>query len=161
VDAARLLREARREACLSQAALARRARTSQQTVADYERGRKQPRSATLERLLRACGFELSLTAIDFGPRRRLLDAHRATILRIAHNHGARNVRVFGSVARGDDTDHSDLDLLVDLEAESTLLALAGLTEALSDELGTRVDVATPDLLRADIRERAAHEAVPL
>jgi uncharacterized protein len=57
------------------------------------------------------------------------------VLEIAHRRGASNVRVFGSVARGEDTETSDIDLLVDLPARQTLLTLAGLAEELSDALG--------------------------
>ena len=162
MDGAALIREARLRAGLSQAALASRARTSQQTIASYEHGQKQPGADTLERILRACGFELELGRLPesaIGPRRRLLDQSRATILRLARQHGARNVRIFGSVARGEDSEGSDIDLLVDLHPGRTLLSLAGLTEELSEALGTRVDVATPELLRPDVREQALREAL--
>ncbi len=75
--------------------------------------------------------------------------------------GAQNVRVFGSVARGEDSPQSDIDLLVDLLPEATLLELAGLREDLAELLGVRVDVATPGMLKPEIRARALAEAVPL
>jgi len=161
VNAASLIATARQAAGLSQAALASRAHTSQQTVASYERGRKQPEAETLERLLQACGFELRLARVEFvqGPMRRLLDANRDMILRIARRHGARNVRAFGSTARGEDAATSDIDFLVDLRPGRTLLDLAGLTEELSTALGVSVDVATPELLRPAVREQALREAI--
>jgi uncharacterized protein len=161
MDAAALISHARRAAGLSQAALASRARTSQQTIASYEQRHKQPEAETLERILGVCGFELGMTRVQpaTGPRRRLLDEKRATILHIARRHGARNVRVFGSVARGNDGEASDVDLLVDLRPGRTLLALAGLTEELSEALGVQVDVATPELLRPALREQALQEAI--
>jgi len=75
--------------------------------------------------------------------------------------GVENVRVFGSVARGEDSPQSDIDLLVDLGPEATLLELAGLREDLDALLGIRVDVATPGMLKPAIRARALAEAVPL
>src|SRR3989442_6921738 len=71
-----------------------------------------------------------------------LQDYRADILRIAEEHGARNVRVFGSEARGDAGAHSDLDLLVDMEQGRSLLDLVGLGQDLEDLLGRRVDVLT-------------------
>jgi len=75
--------------------------------------------------------------------------------------GADNVRVFGSVARGEDSTQSDIDLLVDLRTDATLLELAGLREDLAGLLGSRVDVATPGMLKPAVRKRALAEAVPL
>ncbi len=161
MDAAELIKAARRAAGFSQSALASRARTSQQTIADYENGRKQPGAATLARIVRACGFELDLRPVDpaLGPRRLALDQHRSTILQIARRHGASNVRAFGSVARGDDTNTSDIDLLVDLRPGRRLLALAGLRRELSAALDIAVDVAIVEMLRPEVREQALREAI--
>lgn len=87
--------------------------------------------------------------------------HREEILEIAARHGARNVRVFGSVARGDADERSDLDLLVDLEAGRSLLDLGGLWMELNERMGIRVDVVTERGLRERIRERVLAEARPL
>lgn len=88
-------------------------------------------------------------------------SHREKILDIASMHGARNIRVFGSVARAEATDSSDIDLLVDLEPGRSLMDLGGLLMDLEKELGVRVDVATERMLRPEIRERAVDEAVYL
>ena len=69
--------------------------------------------------------------------------------------------MFGSVARGEDTPNSDIDFLVDLRPEATLLELAGLREDLAALLGVRVDVATPGMLKPAVRTQAIAEAVPL
>lgn len=90
-----------------------------------------------------------------------LKAERDRVLRVAASHGAHNLRIFGSVARGDAGPQSDLDLLVDLEAGRSLLDLGGLLMDLQALLGCRVDVATPRSLRARIRDRVLREAVPL
>lgn len=167
MDIGRFLRELRVEADLTQAALAHRAGTSQAAVARYENGVSSPAVTTLERLVAACGRTLEVGARHTSPRdlsgarARRLRAAKQELLRCAAEHGARNLRVFGSVARGDDRPDSDVDLLVDLDAGRGLLDLAELRDALADLLGERVDVATLELLRPEIAKTAAAEAVPL
>lgn len=92
---------------------------------------------------------------------KLLKAKREEILRIAAKHGARNVRVFGSVARGETGPNSDVDFLIELEAGRSLLDHAGLLLDLEQLLGCKVDVVTERGLRPRIRERVLKEAVPL
>ena len=135
VDTAELLLEARRSAGLTQAELARRAGTSQAMVARYETGIASPTVRTLRRLLRAADRDLELSsvasaaAIPPSPLAAALREHRAEITAAAERVGAHNVRVFGSVARGEDTADSDLDLLVDFPArERGLLPLLTLAE---------------------------------
>jgi len=91
----------------------------------------------------------------------LLAQNRDGIREICRRYGASNIRVFGSVARHDAGEASDIDLLVDLEPGRTLFDLGGLSYDLERLLGRRVDVATPGLLRARIRSRILQEAVPL
>ncbi len=91
----------------------------------------------------------------------LLQAKREDILRTANKYGAFNVRVFGSVARGEADEKSDIDLLVDMEPGRSLFDLGGLLTDLEDLLGCNVDVVTEDSLRARIRERVLKEAVAL
>jgi hypothetical protein len=86
---------------------------------------------------------------------------RAQILRVAAAHGARNVRVFGSVARGDSGAESDVDLLVEFESGRSLLDHAALQIELEALLGRRVDVASERGLRPRVRERVLREARPL
>ena len=88
-------------------------------------------------------------------------SRREEVLRVAALHGARNLRVFGSVARGEAGPGSDLDLLVDLEPGRSLFDLGGLLMDLQELLGCRVDVVTESGLRERIRERVLREAVPL
>lgn len=93
------------------------------------------------------------------PSRAQLALVRAEILAAAARHGATNVRVFGSVARGDADATSDVDFLVDFEPGRSLLDLAGLLVDLEDLLGHPVDVVTEPGLKARIRQRVLAEAV--
>ena len=86
---------------------------------------------------------------------------RVQILLVAAAHGARNVRVFGSVARGDSGAESDVDLLVEFEPGRSLLDHAALQIELEALLGRRVDVASERGLRPRVRERVLREARPL
>jgi predicted nucleotidyltransferase len=90
-----------------------------------------------------------------------LKEHRSEILRLATSRGARSVRVFGSVARGEAGPESDIDLLVELEPGRSLLDLSNLLLDLQDLLGCKVDVVTEKGLHSLIRDRVLREAVPL
>ena len=90
-----------------------------------------------------------------------ISGKRVDILRVAAAHGARNVRVFGSVARGESGSESDIDLLVEFEPGRSLLDHAALQIELEALLGRRVDVASERGLRPRIRERVLREARPL
>ena len=90
-----------------------------------------------------------------------LRARRDEILMIAQRHGAGNVRVFGSIVRGEAGPESDVDFLVDMEAGRSALDRAGLLVDLSELLGCGVDVATEASLRQRVRERALEEALTL
>jgi hypothetical protein len=91
----------------------------------------------------------------------LVKEKRADILALAAKHGARNVRVFGSVARGDADEQSDIDVLVQMEPGRSLLDLGGLQYDLEQLLGCRVDVVTEQGLKARLREEILSEAVTL
>jgi hypothetical protein len=147
---------------MTQAEVARRAGTSQPNVNRTERGVSVPELATLRRMLRACGFDVELRLIE-KQRSRLADlveSRRDAISAAARRHGARHVRVFGSVARRSPRAR-DVDFLVSLEPGRDIVDLASLRRELEDLLGVRVDVTTLDLLRPEARREAAREAVPL
>ncbi len=91
----------------------------------------------------------------------LLQSNREEILRIAARYGASNVRVFGSVARGEADEQSDIDFLIDMEPKRSLLDLAGLLVELEELLGCKVDVVPEDSLRKRIKARVLKEAVAL
>jgi predicted nucleotidyltransferase/DNA-binding XRE family transcriptional regulator len=165
-----ILREARRRARLSQADLARRAGVAQSVISAYERDHREPSVQTLRRMVCAAGQELT---IELGPPRpnemglpdtplgRRLRRHRKAILDLAGRRGAHHVRVFGSVARGDDGPDSDVDLLVDLDDGVGLVGLAGLQRELVELLGVDVDVVPSASLKARSRPTVLAEAIAL
>ncbi len=87
-----------------------------------------------------------------------VEQNREAILRIAAHHGARNVRLFGSVARGNDRPDSDVDFLVEMDSDRSLLDLVGLGQDLEELLHRRVDVLTDESLHPALRQRIASDA---
>src|SRR5450756_2765958 len=148
LDVATLIRMTREATGLSQDALAARAGTSQPAVSRYESGASSPSVETLDRLLAAMGARLELAAeasprrLDVRtPRMAKLRLNRDRIRRAAHKHGATNVRVFGSVARGQDRADSDIDLLVDMDVRARgLFPLAARGDEVTGLVGEQVDV---------------------
>ena len=90
-----------------------------------------------------------------------LSAHRNEVLAIAAARGVNRVRVFGSTARGEDRDDSDLDLLVDLPPGTSLLTLVALQQDLADTLGVPVDLRTERELHPAMRPQILAQARPL
>ncbi len=170
-----MIRQARHEARITQAELALLAGTSQSALARYETGASLPTLPTLERLLLGAGRRLRLDVSDasepaspttsvrgqLGVAAAELRRKRPLLLRLARSQGVRDVRVFGSVARGDTTPTSDIDLLVELDADRTLVDLAAFRREAQELLGIPVDVATLDMLKPHIRKRALAEAIAL
>ena len=162
-----MIRGARLTAGLSQAELARRVGSSQAAVARRESGGEEPTVPGLRRLLYACGARLLLDSAPLpeNPHRDRLLACRAQILEAVARHDGSNVRLFGSYARGEETEESDLDLLVDLPAElprgAELLRVLGLGEELRELTGLPVNVVSERLLRPEVRRSALREAVLL
>lgn len=169
MDSATLIRTTRERVHLTQGELAARAGTSQPAISRYESGTSSPAVDTLDRILAAMGSRLELSAVDApghldvrGTRMRKLRLFREQIRRTARAHGASNLSVFGSVARGDDGPQSDIDILVDLDVRTHgLLPLAELQDDLERLLGESIDVVARGALAAHVAERALAEAVPL
>lgn len=126
------MRELREAACLTQVELARRSGVAQPNIAAYEAGRRRASPEMIERL-RAAAQPLPHEA---------LARHRAELLHLAERFGFRNVRVFGSAARGTDRAGSDLDLLVTRPPGAGLLTVAAFAAEAGELLGVEVDVVT-------------------
>lgn len=170
MDAKVTLRAARKAAGMTQIEVASRAGVTQSVISAYESGRREPSVPMLERLIEATGHRLDLTIrrVDDPPRGlpdteagRRLRRHRQRILRLASDRGADHVRVFGSVARGDDDATSDVDLLVDLADDVGLVGLARLERELSELLEVDVEIVPASLLEPAVRKSAEAEAIAL
>jgi hypothetical protein len=90
-----------------------------------------------------------------------LASHREDIRRVVESHRACNARVFGSVIHGDDTEDSDLDILIDPTPETTLFDIGAIRHELLQLLGVPVDVLTPKALPEKFRDAVLAEAVPV
>jgi uncharacterized protein len=164
-----VLKEARRRAGMTQIDLARTAGVTQSVVSAYESGARQPSLATLQRLVSAAGCELTISLLPRGARRGRLTGplgrrvlrERRRLTEVAARHGASNLRVFGSVARGSEGPTSDVDLLADLAPGTGLLGLGRLEHDLADVLRARVDVVPATDLEPAIAESVLSEAIPL
>ncbi|MDR6583183.1 DNA polymerase beta domain-containing protein [Herbaspirillum sp. BH-1] len=90
-----------------------------------------------------------------------LASHRAAIRHVVESHRALNARVFGSVAHGQDTEGSDLDILIDPTPETSLMDVAAIQVELQHLLGVSVDVLTPRALPEEMRRQILSEAIPV
>lgn len=169
-SAGTVLRKARQRTRLSQGDVARRAGVAQSVVSAYESGRREPSVRTLGRLVAATGHRLVIeleadpeapAGLPDTPLGRRLRQRRKAVLACAGRHGATNVRLFGSVARGEDRPDSDVDLVVDLSPHTGLFELSALKRELTEVLGVPVDVAPSDSLRPQVRAEIERDAVPL
>jgi hypothetical protein len=169
VTAGTLLRQARKRADLSQVDLAARAGVTQSVISAYESGQRQPSIPALTRLVDAAGFELTLGLRKppgrlrrlSGPVGRHVRRHRKDLVATAAAHGVSNLRVFGSVARGEDHPDSDLDLLADFPPGLSLFGLGRLEADLEGILGIRVDLVPAADLKPDVRERVESDLIAL
>jgi predicted nucleotidyltransferase/DNA-binding XRE family transcriptional regulator len=167
--AADLLRQARRRAGLAQAEVAARAGVTQSVISAYESGRRQPALPTLAALVGATGYELVVglrrprgrLARLSGPVGRRVRRRRHDLVAAAAAHGASNLRVFGSVARGQDRPDSDVDLLADLPADLGLFALMQLQAELEAILDAGVDLVPAQDLKPGLRSQVERELVRL
>jgi len=165
-----LLKRARLQTRLSQTELARRAHVAQSVISAYESDRREPALSTLTKLVAATGHRLVVgleldetvrPGLPDTPLGRRLRRHRSAVLQTAQRHGATNLRVFGSVARGEDTSESDIDLMVDLAPGTGLVALGALQRDLSAVLHVPVDVVPADSLRPRVKSEADAQSIPL
>ena len=164
-----LLRQARQDAGISQKELAARAGVTQSVISAYESGHRQPSLPTLAALVEAAGHEL-VAGVRRQPRRlsRLSGPVGRRVRRLRHEliaaaaaHGVSGLRVFGSVARGEDRPDSDVDLLADLPPGMSLFGLGRVQAELEAIVGARVDLIPAQDLKPDVRSRAARDLVTL
>ena len=160
----RRIAEARRQAGLPQAELARAISLDRTAISKIESGQRRVGSLELEGIARALNrpiqWFLSEASETTDPL-HTVRKKRSEVLRIAQRHGAHSIRIFGSVARGETTAESDIDLLVEMEPGRGLFEQAAMILELQDLLGRDVDVVTVDGLRERIRERVLAEAIAL
>ena len=167
--ASRALHEARLRAGLSQTELARRAGVTQSVISAYESETRQPSLPVLEKLVAATGLELELRVRRTpstlgrltGPLGRKVRAQRIEIKHLCAKAGVNNVRVFGSVARGQETTISDIDLLVDLKDDTGLFALVALRGELEGLLDAGVDLVPAVSLKDRVRQDVMRDMVTL
>ena len=165
---AALIRDARKRAGLSQTELAGRAGTTQSVISAYESSARQPSLPTLARLIRAAGVELELRLAeapvadtDAQSVRSRVHQLRRQIRAIARNYGITDVRLFGSVARGDSDSPGDIDLLVTMSPNVSLVDLARCERDLEKLLGHKVDLVPASDLKAGVAALVLREATRL
>lgn len=149
--------------------MGRRAGVTQSVVSAYESGARQPSLPTLERLVRAAGRDLDIAVREPRPRARALDGplarklfrQRRKLRDILARHGLSHARVFGSVARGEETAESDVDLLVDVAPGVGLLGLARCERELEALLGVPVDLVPAHDLKTAVAVSVLSDARPL
>lgn len=149
---------------LTQTELAAKANIAQSVVSAYESSKREPSFETLRKLVAATGFDLDVVLVPAAPkslRRHAIDQNRLRLQRALRELGARNIRLFGSVARGDDGPDSDIDLLVDVAPDVGMFALGRMRSEAERVLGTSVDVVPANSLKPDVAERVLAEAIAL
>jgi predicted nucleotidyltransferase/DNA-binding XRE family transcriptional regulator len=169
VNTAALIRTARQSEGLTQHALALRVGTSQAAIARYETGVSIPRADTLDRVLEACGKAVATRSVPAaivpiprgGPIGRLVSMYRQEIREAGKKISAKPLLLFGSVARGEETPESDLDILVELPTGSDPLATYDLGAELEALLKVHVDVLSTRVARPEVLEQALRDAVPV
>ena len=169
VTAGALLRQARKRGGLSQAELAATAGVTQSMISAYESGHRPPSIPVLAALVDAAGYELVMSVRRqpgrlrrlSGPVGRRVRRHRHDLIAAAAAHGIRNLRVFGSVARGEDRPGSDVDLIADLPPGLSLFGLGRAEAELEAILGSRVDLIPAGDLKPGVRARVERDLVAL
>jgi predicted nucleotidyltransferase len=149
--AAELIRAAREDVEMTTAELAAASAISESELDSYERGVEQPGSETLSHILSAAKMRPSIPLALFAD----------DILREAVRRNLEHVRVFGSTVRGQDTDTSDIDLLVALTPATSLFDLGGFARAVERITGFAVDILSDDLEDDEHFRHVLDEAVPL
>lgn len=161
--AADLIRDARRRSGLTQTALAEIAGMPQSVISEYENGRREPSFGAVDRLISAAGLVVEVHRRERDVRRMLerVRARAQDLHQALDPLGARDIHVFGSVARGDETETSDVDLLVDVGPEVGLFALLRMQREAEAILDRPVDLVPRSGLKPAVAAAAAREAIAL
>lgn len=155
---------------MTQGELARRAGVSQPVISAYENGRREPGLSMLTKLVNAsgCGLDVRLVSrrndradLPDTPMGNRLRRDRHAVIDVLAESGMSGVRVFGSVGRGDDSDESDVDLLVDVPEEVSLLDLIRAERKIASIIGRDVDLVPTRGLKGSMSEKILAEAIPL
>lgn len=166
-SAAEIIRTARLEAGFTQLELALRAQVTQSVISAYESGTREPSFVMLKSLVSAAGFDIEITLNPvtrthfFGPVGRRVEAKRSRLRRIIAGYGAKNPQVFGSVARNEDRKNSDLDILVEIPKNMSLVDLGELESELEEVLGVPVEVVPMSDLKSGISQAVFEDLVSL
>jgi hypothetical protein len=155
---------------MSQVELADEAGVAQSVISAYESGHRQPALPTLAALVEATGYELIIGVRSAQPQRlsglsgpvgRRVRRRRRELAATAAAYGVRNIRVFGSVARGEDRPDSDVDLLADVPPGMSLLGLGRVEAELQAILGAQINLVPAGTLKPDVAERVERDLVEL
>ena len=167
---AQVLRDARQLGGLTQSQLSTRSGITQSVISAYERGRREPGAETFLMLIEAAGLDFIIRVptntyrhptLPDSAQTSALVKHRQRILDLVAEHHASNVRIFGSVARGEARPDSDIDILVDFEKGASLFDLSGLTERLRGLLHFPIDLGDPKSLKPHVQPSVTKDQLSL
>ena len=167
---AEVLRDARQLGGLTQAQLSTRSGVTQSVISAYERGRREPGAETFLMLIEAAGLDFIIRVpitnyqhptLPDSAQTRALVKHRQQILDLVAQYHASNVRIFGSVARGEARPDSDIDILVDFVPNTGLFSIVALQESLSKLLHFPIDLGDPKSLKPHVQPSVAKDQLSL
>ena len=167
---AEVLRDARQLGGLTQAQLSTRSGVTQSVISAYERGRREPGAETFLMLIEAAGLDFIIRVpitnyqhptLPDSAQTRALVKHRQQILDLVAQYHESNVRIFGSVARGEARPDSDIDILVDFGPNTGLFSIVALQESLSKLLHFPIDLGDPKSLKPHVQPSVAKDQLSL
>jgi predicted nucleotidyltransferase/DNA-binding XRE family transcriptional regulator len=167
---AQVLRDARQLGGLTQAQLSTRSGVTQSVISAYERGRREPGAETFLMLIEAAGLDFIIRVptnsyrhptLPDSAQTRALVKHRQRILDLVAEHHASNVRIFGSIARGEARPDSDIDILVDFGPDTGLFTIVALQNQLSELLHFPIDLGDPKSLKPHVQPSVKKDVQPL
>ena len=167
---AQVLRDSRQLGGLTQSQLSTRSGINQSVISAYERGRREPGAETFLMLIEAAGLDFIIRVpitnyqhptLPDSAQTRALVKHRQAVLALAAQFNASNVRIFGSVARGEARPDSDIDILVDFGPDTGLFTIVALQNQLSELLHFPIDLGDPKSLKPHVQPSVKKDVHPL